>query len=144
MFHFQYLSPSKMISFTRNTSPLHVQCLISFLYSASEPQRRIYQRNTHQGEIIQSEHQRIPLRIELFFSDTAVVVVIASLAVSLHPLSLSLSLRCNILRLSFIFLSPPPPPTVPPPPVNLMFSHFLFPHPLHSFHHPHHFLPLPF
>lgn len=82
------------------------------------------------------EHQRIPLRINSCFGDTAAVVVIASLAVSLHPLP------CNILCfLFFFYLAVSPPPTVPPPPVSLMFSHFLFPYPLHFFRHPHHFLP---
>lgn len=34
-----------------------------------------------------------------------------------------------------------PSPSSSPPPANLMFSHFLFPHPLHFFHHSPCFLP---
>lgn len=44
----------------------------------------------------------------------------------------------------FILFSYPtisPPPSAPPLPVNIMFSHFLFPHPLHFVHHSPRFLP---
>lgn len=63
--------------------------------------------NIHEGETSGDsiraylpEHQRIPLRINSFLGDTAAVVVIASLAVSLHPLPLQYPLPF------FFFISP--------------------------------------
>lgn len=102
--------------------------------------------NSHQGETCSdSVRWLICPSINLFVQRSSHTLVtrqrlcfIAPLAVSSHPLP------CNILCIHSTFyltISPSAASSSPPLPVNLMFSHFLFPHLLHFFHHPPRFFP---
>lgn len=156
IFCFQYLIPSKTNlpqqcppRLIGNTSPLHVQYLIFFVCLASHclsTTRAYLITNTHGGESCGDsvraylpEHQCFPLRFFLQWHSSGCGYCIAGRFItSLRP---QYPPNIFVSILYFFYHTVSPPPTVTPPPVNLMFSHFLFPHPLHFLPYPAHFLP---